>query len=390
MSPGKRIALALPLGVPHLEEVVHGIRLYARQHADWDFVTSPETHSIPVASLPGWAGDGVIAMINSPNDLQIARQLGCPVVNLSGALEDSVVPRVRVDYEAAGRLAAEHLLSRGFERFAFYGLRDIFYSRACQEGFLRTAAGGHGSVYEDESTAGLAKPWAHDHAALDQWVRSLETPVGLMAAHDPRAVMVAQACRRVGLRVPEDVALIGFNNDGQTCEFCDPPLTSVARPGECIGFEAAALLRRLMAGEPPPVSDLVLPPVGVVERASTDTVAIGNNPAFAQAVRFIHEHASQPLPVEEILKQIDKSRRWLETAFRQRLRTTPHAYITGLRVRQAKRLLLEADPAPQKQLAARCGFTSTQQFNQAFQKATGLLPRAFAEAHRQRKAGHAV
>src|SRR5262245_17045318 len=116
----RRIALALPLGVPHLERVVHGIHLFGQQKAEWSFVTSPETHAIPVASLSGWDGDGVIALVNTREDLRVVRTLRCPVVNLSGAFPNAALPRVRVDYAAAGRLAAEHLLRRGFERFAFY------------------------------------------------------------------------------------------------------------------------------------------------------------------------------------------------------------------------------------------------------------------------------
>jgi len=131
----KRIALALPLGVSHLEEVVHGIQLHARKQINWDFVTSPETHSIPVSSLAGWDGDGVIGMVNTTEDLRVVRKLKCPVVNLSGALADAGLPRVRVDYELAGRMAAKHFLDRGFERFAYYGLRGIFYARACLQGF---------------------------------------------------------------------------------------------------------------------------------------------------------------------------------------------------------------------------------------------------------------
>src|SRR4029453_8347238 len=111
----------------------------------------------------------------------------------------------------------------------------------CFDGFRREIEqhDGHCAVYEDESTIGLAQPWRHDNASLEKWLVSLELPVGIMDSHDPRAVLVAQACRRIGLRVPADVAIIGLNNDMQSCEHCDPPLSSVSRPGERIGLEAA-------------------------------------------------------------------------------------------------------------------------------------------------------
>jgi len=387
VSKPKRIALALPLGVPHLERVVHGIHLYAREHTDWDFVTSPETHSIPVATLSGWDGDGVIAMVNTTNDLRVVRKLRCPVVNLSGALPDAKLPRVRVDYALAGKMAAEHLLSRGFEKFAFYGLRGVFYARACWQGFNEHIErhGGQCALYEDESTIGLAKPWRLNHAALDAWLKRLEPPVGLMASHDPRAVMVVQACRRVGLRVPDDIAVIGLNNDIHSCEFSDPPLSSVSRPGEKIGLEAAALLDRLIRGQPRQATEIVFPPEGVVERASTNTLAIDNSDPLSEAIGFIHEQLGKPIGVEDIISRVSVSRRWLEMAFKKKLRTTPHAYITQLRVKKAKTLLSEVRKLRFKQVAVDCGFSSTRQLNVIFQRCTGMSLREYAaRAHASR------
>ena len=380
MPATRRIALALPLGVPHLEEVVHGIHAYGQEHAEWDFVTSPETHSIPVGSLAGWDGDGVIGMVSAPADLGVVKGLACPVVNLSGAIPDPGLPRVRVDYERAGELAAEHLLNRGFERFAFYGLKDTFFARSCLEGF-RSRVERHGArcrVYEDAATFGVARPWQHDREALAKWLKSLELPVGIMASHDPRAVMVVQACRRIGLRVPEDVAVIGFNNDIQSCEFCDPPLSSVARPGEKIGFEAAALLDRLIQGEPPPQKDILFPPEAVVERASTNTVAVADNEVLGQAVRFIHQHIGQSIGVEDILSHIDVSRRWLEMAFKKKLHTSPHAYISQARVKKAKGLLAEPRKLRLKQVAQDCGFSSTRQMSAIFERYAGVSLREYA------------
>lgn len=368
------------MGVPHLEEVVHGIRLYGQRHAGWDFVTSPETHSIPVSSLAGWDGDGVIAMVSASADLGVVRSLKCPVVNLSGAIAEAKLPRVRVDYELAGQLAAEHLLNRGFERFAFYGLKNIFFAESCLRGFQKRIERHSSpcSVYEDPSTFGVARPWQHDHDALASWLRSLELPVGLMASHDPRAVMVVQACRRIGLRVPEDVAVIGFNNDIQSCDFCDPPLTSVSRPGEKIGFEAASLLDRLIQGEAPPRGDILFPPEGVVERASTNTVAVGDNEVLGEAIRFIHQNLGQPIGVEEILKHVDVSRRWLEMAFKKKLHTSPHVYISHARVKKAKGLLAEPRKLRLKQVAQDCGFSSTRQLGAIFERFTGVPLRDFA------------
>ena len=389
MPKVKRIALALPLGVPHLEAVVHGIRLLGQRQVQWDFVTSPETHSIPVASLAGWDGDGVIALASTRADLKVLESLACPVVNLSGALADAPVPRVRVDYVAAGQLAAEHLLTRGFERFAFYGLKDTFFANECLKGF-RQRLEPHGtacSVYEDPPSFGVTRPWQHDRDALEDWLRSLKTPVGLMASHDPRAVMVVQACRRIGLKVPEQVAVIGFNNDIQSCEFCDPPLSSIARPGAKIGAEAAALLDRLLRGEPAPDKDILFPPEGVVERASTNTVAVSDNPDLEEAIRYIHSHLGESIGVEDILAHVNVSRRWLEMAFREKLHTSPHAYISQARVKKARSLLAGPRKMRFKQVALECGFTNTRQLGLVFERHTRMSLRAFSAQITSRNQG---
>jgi LacI family transcriptional regulator len=200
--------------------------------------------------------------------------------------------------------------------------------------------------------------------------------------------MVAQTCRRIGLRVPEDVAVIGLNNDRQRCEFCDPPLSSVSRPGEKIGMEAAALLDRLMRGEPAPEGDVLFPPGEVVERASTNTVAVEDNAALAEAVRFIHQHLAQPIGVEDIRQHVSVSRRWLEMAFKKKLRTTPHVFISQARVKKARGLLAEVHKLRFKQVALDCGFTSTRQLNVIFQRFTGMSLREYtAKIHAPGKRG---
>ncbi|HYE32440.1 MAG TPA: DNA-binding transcriptional regulator [Methylomirabilota bacterium] len=378
MKNAKRIALALPLGVPHLEQVVHGIRLYGQQRGDWEFVTSPETHSIPVSSLEGWNGDGVLGMVNTREDLRVVRNLRCPAVNLSGAMQDPGLPRVRVDYEAAGGMGADHLLSRGFQNFAYYGLKGIFYAQLCGQGFSRQIQknGRRCSIYEDHSTATMSKPWQHQEEELEEWLRSLHLPVGIMASHDPRGVMLTQACQRLGLKVPGEVAIIGFNNDIQSCEFCTPTLSSIARNGEKIGWEAAQLLDGLMNGRPAPKQDVIVEPGAVVERASTDTVGV-SDPELSAALRFIHDNISKPIGVDDILRTISMSRRWLEYAFQKNLRTTPIAYIAQLRVKRARSLLGASNKLKLKQVAVDCGFRDTRHLNVVFQRVTGVSPREF-------------
>ncbi|MHC4993680.1 MAG: type 1 periplasmic-binding domain-containing protein, partial [Planctomycetota bacterium] len=135
-QPFKQIALAMPMRMPHLERAIYGVMRYARQHTRWTFLTSPELPALSVTQLKGWPGDGVIAMVNTQAEIRAAKALKLPVVNLSGALKETPFPRVRVDYQAAGRAAADHLLGRGFQRFAYYGLKDVWYADETGRGFI--------------------------------------------------------------------------------------------------------------------------------------------------------------------------------------------------------------------------------------------------------------
>ena len=384
MTDKPKIALALPMGVPHLERVAYGIRQYAHQHCNWQFVASPETWAMSITSLEGWDGDGVIALVNTERELEIAKNLRSPVVNISGAIERTGLPRVRLDYKAAGGMAADHLLSRGFQRFAFYGMKSVWYSQQYGQGFIDQVKshGGSCDVYESPSSIGAAQPWKHDAEGLERWLLGLAKPVGLMAAHDPRGAMVIEACGRIGLRVPQDVAVIGANDDTVTCDFCDPPLTSVARNGQKIGYETAALLDRLMKGAPPPAEDIVVAPRGVVERASTDVLAIDNE-ELARAVRFIHDNLHRPIGIEDICNNISMSRRWLEYEFKKTLRCTPHQYLSRVRVERAKKLLVGPERLKLKQVAIHCGFTSNKQMNIVFQRVSGTTPRQYRASKRK-------
>lgn len=163
---------------------------------------------------------------------------------------------------------------------------------------------------------GRRSPWYQWAAALETWLRTLQPPFGLMAVHDYAATVVIDACLRIGLRVPQDVAVIGVGDDWIACECCEVPLTSIARSNREVGYRAAALLDRLMAGRRAPKSGILIPPEGVVKRRSTDMMAI-ENPKVATAIKFVREHLSEPFGVEAVSHHTGLSRRTLDIHFRQ-------------------------------------------------------------------------
>ncbi len=385
MAKARKVALAFPVSEPHLARMVRGIVDYADERGGWTFSFCPETSTASLAGLKGWPGHGVIAVVNTKAEARAMREIGLPVVNFSGSLRNAGLPRVMVDQEAIGRLAAEHLLDCGFRRFAYHGLQRVWSSELRRRAFVEHVSrrGGECSVLEVPSSIGRHRSWHDWQEPLQQWLGTLKPPVGLMAFQDRRAPMVLDACGRLGLRVPDDVAVIGTDNDEIACEICHPPLSSISRGDWKLGHEVASLLDRLMAGKRPPSGDILVPPDGVVRRRSTDVVAI-EDPHVAVAVRFIQEHLDEPFGIERLAPLVPLSRRWLTHRFKQCLGLTPHEYICRARVGRAKQLLAGPKKLPLKEISNACGFGEPRRFRVVFQRLTGTTP---AEYRRSRSTG---
>jgi LacI family transcriptional regulator len=382
---GKHVALAFPLAVPHLALFMRGVTDYAREHGTWTFTMSPtlvgpfpETLAMPIRSLRDWPGDGVIAVITNDEESEEARQLGIPVVNLAGACERSEQPRVMVDHRAIGRLAADHLLDCGLRRFVYLGLKGVWYSILRREGFAEriAEAGGQLQVYETPHRSDPDSSWQSGLEEIRHCLDSVTPPVGVMAVHDYRARLLVDECSRLGMSVPNDIAIIGVDNDDVVCEFCQPPLSSVSRSGYQVGFQAAALLDRLMGGEPAPEADILVPPDGVVKRKSTDLIAV-DDPHVATALRFIQEHLSESFGVERLLRLLPISRRRFEKLFKEALGRTPYDYLCHVRVNRAKELLAGPKKMSIGEIAEECGFPNSQRFRLVFTRLVGTTPTAF-------------
>jgi LacI family transcriptional regulator len=301
-----------------------------------------------------------------------------PLVNLSSSLQDSRTPRVRVDERTCGVMAAQHLVACGFSRFAYYGFAPAWYSAERGKGFSDTLeAAGHTCLSAASATSLDGRDRGKDEwKKLEAWLRTIPPPFGLMACSDQWAVAAMEACHEIGLKVPDDVAIIGVNNDEITCEYCRPKLTSVIRPDHEIGYQAAALLDQLMAGKAPRQMERVLAPVGVEKRGSTDVLAAEND-YVRKAALFIREHVGEGIGVQEVLDHASGSRRLLEYRFREHLGRTPYQYICEIRVERAKQLLETPGKMRLKEISQACGFHDLQRFRLVFERLAGLSPRQY-------------
>jgi LacI family transcriptional regulator len=305
---------------------------------------------------------------------------GIPVVDLSDIHPSFGVPRIESDHHAMGMAGADHLLERGFAQFAFCGFDDQAWSIRRREGFLaRLSERDYAcNVWESPWPERQSHPWEREQTAIAKWLSSLPRPVGLMACNDMRGQHVLDACQRVDLSVPEEAAVIGVDDDAVLCNLCHPPLSSIVPNAERVGYEAAALLDAMMNGQSPPAEPMLVPPVGVTTRQSSDVLAIDDR-TVAAALRFIRERACAGCSMKDLLRHIPMSRSLLERRFRQHLGRSPQAEIRAVQLKRVRQLLAESDLSLD-QIAPLAGYAHPEYMSVVFKRETGQTPGQYRAA----------
>jgi LacI family transcriptional regulator len=372
------VGLALDYDLHYCRCVLRGIKDYAVAKPGWVFLSAVADPKA-VKALCGRPLDGLIAQVWSRPLAEVVAALKRPLVNVSRALFDLPFPRVGVEEGQVGAVVARHFLERGLRHFAFVGCPNYHYSVEREAGARQAlASAGYPLRSYQVSTRMLlayrTRPWTQDGKLL-RWVRALPKPVGLFASNDLCGAQLSEVCHEAGLHMPEQVALVGVDNDDLFCELARPSLSSVAIPAERIGYEAAALLDRLLAGARPPRRPLLLPPVRLVARQSSDVVAL-DDAEVAAALRVIRAHAHVPLGVADVLREVPVSRRALERRFRHALHRGLGDEIRRVHVERAKELLASTE-LPVAGVAERSGFSSSSHLCVVFRQETGLTPTAF-------------
>jgi LacI family transcriptional regulator len=358
--------------------MLKGIAHYVRSHGPWAAFLDDEAraeHDFRWLKSKRWSG--VISRHTTPALVRRCASLKLPLVDLNDAAPYPSVPKLRPDNVAIGHLGAEHFLERGYTSFGFCGFRNNGWSCERRDGFVEALrlAGHRPNVFEVDYPGDLTPFWDRTQtAALAEWLLQLPRPVAVMACVDMRALQVIAAAHSAGLRVPEDVAVLGVNNDTHRCEMGYPPLSSIATNAYQSGFQAAELLDQLMSGAKIGAVDRRLEPHGVVTRHSTDVLAISDR-NVAAALSFIREHACEGISVDAVLKHAFVSRSQLEKKFRRHLGRSPQAEIRRVQVAKIRQLLLETD-LPLKKIAELAGFQHVEYMCVVYKRLTGEAPGA--------------
>jgi len=372
-----RVALLVETTRTYTRELLAGVRRYVAAHGPWScFIELRALESGPPPWLKNWDGDGILTRTFTQEMADVVAATGLPAVELRATYLKSKHPFVGMDNRLIGQMVAEHFIDRGYRKFAAYSLHTERFFEERVRNFVRTVEerGGACSLLP-EPISDRAADWEKGQARLMAWLAELPKPIGVFAANDQLGVRLLDACQRAGIAVPEEVAVVGAENEETLCAFANPPLTSVRFDGSTVGFAAAELLARLMRGGARPKGDTLFPPKGIVVRASSDEFVITDR-LVAHAARLIRENATTGLNVDGLCQKLNASRSTLDRRMTAALNRTPKDEILRVRFREVERLLRETDLTIDA-IAEQTGFSYSHYLQAAFKETYGQTPGEF-------------
>lgn len=340
------------------------------------------------AWLENWEGEGIITRMENRAMAGVLRRLRVPTVYLREVPLNLKFSSVLTDNAAISRFAFEHLQERGFRHYAFCGFNGADYSDERRDSFSQLVSEtglpchvfGASPSERNLSTAKYEEEGLKDGQSVAGWIQQLPKPVGLMACNDMRGQEVLNACRAADVAVPDEVAVIGVDNEEELCELSDPPLSSVVPNTQRIGYDAASLLDRMMQGRKLQPQRFLVEPIGVITRSSTEVLAIEDR-QIAAAARYIREHACEGIDVGDVIKVAAMSRSTMERRYSKVMGHSPKSDILRSRLNRAKQLLAETD-FPLALIAEKIGLKHTEYLGRIFKKKIGLTPARFRSRSR--------
>lgn len=374
-----RVALLLGQDLGYTRRVLSGVLNYVEAHQlKWIFHNAAPDVRV-LAALERWRPDGIIVHLSDCALGERLLELSVPIVSVTDTISGLEIPYVDVDSEAVGRTAADYFLGLGYRSFAYYGSRHVEFSRNREKGYrMHLEALGY-SVSNLHADFLPHSPFSQDWSRMDRqterWLSQLPKPVAILASNDIPARVLCDTCRNLGIRVPEDVSVLGVDNDVSECRMSLPALSSVELPAEQVGRDATGLLRQLIEGEEVEECRRTLRPSGIISRASTDYRAT-NHEEIKRALDFIEQYADRGISVPDVCHHSGLSRRSLERLFKDELSFTLLEQIQKVRMARAKRLLLESEFSIGA-VAERAGFGNLRQFNRVFQRYEQESPSAY-------------
>ncbi|MEX0324974.1 MAG: substrate-binding domain-containing protein [Puniceicoccaceae bacterium] len=371
----KRIAILVETALASGRSILAGISQYVHERDDWSvFHPTGYLGATEPDGLEQWDGDGIIARISGTRVLESVRLKNVPVVDVLGNVPACPYPIIKSDDRAIGRMAGEHFIESGHHHFAFLGLEDERWSLEREEAFLETVrprARRRSSFHlnADEKRAGH---WNENVNHILEWLERLPRPLALMVASDQFGPITMKACQRLGVMVPEEVSIVGVDNDQPFCNLCRPRLSSIEPDHVKVGYEAARLLDRMISGEETGIRQIETAPLTLQRRPSSDATAV-NDPALVKALQFIRESACLGISVDDVARNAGLSRSVLQRRFQEHLGRTVGDSLLAMKLRRARDMLSFTE-LPLAEVAERSGFNYQEYLTYVFKKHLDTTP----------------
>jgi len=371
----KRIILLLETSRAFGRQLIIGIARYSRLHGPWTFYKEPIDLKSSIPHLTNWKPDGIIM-----RDSLITKELLKLKIPTILAIHDSSYPKnlpvIKTDSISIARMASKHLIEKGFRNFAFCGFDNYDWSKNRQLYFNRFNKRSGFKTYNYILPRNIKKNnWDDEQQHICKWLKDLPKPIGIFACNDDRGQHILEVCKLINLKVPEDVAVIGVDNDPMICDIGDPPLTSIALNVESAGYEAAKLLDQLIDKNKVGIRKITVTPSHIVQRQSTDILAV-NDVDVAMAIRYIKNNAKNKILIKDVVEATHLSRRTLERRFRKTIHRSIYNEIQQVRVELISKLLIETK-LPISQITSLFNFTDIEHISRYFKKGRGIGLREF-------------
>ena len=378
----KRIVLLVETSREFGRQLIIGIARYARLNGPWSFYKEPIDLKSSIPHLTSWKPDGII-MRNSLITKELLKLKIPTVLAIHSSSYPKNLPIIKTDSYSIAKMASEHFIEKGFKCFAFCGFDYYDWSNERKSCFcsFNSEYGYNTHVYSSPNTR-TTYDWEKEQRHVSNWIKTLPKPVGIMACNDDRGQHILEVCKLSGLKVPEDVAVIGVDNDPMISEIGDPPLTSIALNVESAGFEAAKLLDQLINGKKMKGQQIMVTANHIVQRQSSDILAV-NDSEVAAAIHFIKENAKNKILVKDVVKSTGIGRRTLEKRFRKTIHRSIYDEIRKVRVEWITKLLMETN-LPISHITALFKFTDVEHISRYFKKEKGIGLRQFRNLHHSR------
>ena len=370
-------------------KLLQGIIKYSHEHSPWVVGKIPlsfrDGNQLKTAAeiADHWKADAIIGQFRSFEDIRPFQERGIIPVAQDFLQTFPGIINITGDYLEAGRMAARYFMERGLRHFAYYGLNGVVWSDGRRDGFMEVAARDAGAPLRKSDIReikNLKTSWWYNTEKLIHWLRSLPKPVGIYCCDDNKAYNIIEACsqtQQTGLRIPEDILLLGTDNDETVCQLCMPQLSSVALDVEIAGYQVAALIEYLLNLPPKErskhYSDIIVRPTHIVTRHSTDAL-VNDNPYISKILRYIENNIGKSLRVEDLVTLVPMSRRTLEETFSKSMGTSIYRYIIQTRVSRFQKLILGGLSPSQAAMELGLEYKS---LSREFKRQTGLSPKEF-------------